>query len=690
MTDPATQFTVPAAADAVAAVIGDREFIIQGDRRYTYAQIVERSNRLAAYLHSRGLGCKTERSELAGHEVGQDLLGIYAYNGPEYVEAMLGAWRARVAPFNVNYRYVKNELQYLLADSGATALLYHAAFAPRVADVLPYLTNLRVLIQIADDSGNDLVHGAVDYESIVASGASQPPPVEPSPDDLYVLYTGGTTGMPKGVLWRAHDIFMTSFGGRSLYTGEVLGSLEEIAKGAAESPGTKLMVLPPLMHGAAQWAVFTAMNTGQSVVFSSVTRRLDPDDVVATIEREKVMAVTVVGDAMARPLADAFERSEADLSSLAVVANGGALLTPTAKQRLIDAKPGLIVVDGVGSSETGAQMSHMSTPGAVSTGKFNASPDTSVAAEDLSTILQPGHDGMGWLAQRGYVPLGYKGDAAKTAATFPVIDGVRYSVPGDRARHLADGAIELLGRDSVTINSGGEKIFAEEVETAIASHPSVADVVVSGRPSERWGQEVVAIVALADGATADAQELIDHAAGVIARYKLPKAVVFRPVIERSPAGKADYRWAREQALSEGAKRDTGVEQGVDDRPVRAFDRDLPHTSALEHNEQLAQSGGVVLDCGPHDFAAVVVDDRHRVIITRQSIPQVTPLTGSIGKVFRADFKTASSLLSQWRHPRVVPGHDCSFAHCSALPGAQPCRRSARPGERWVPQNSCWT
>ena len=552
MTDPATQFTVPAAADAVAAVIGDRDFIIQGDRRYTYTQIVERSNRLAAYLHSRGLGCKTERSELAGHEVGQDLLGIYAFNGPEYVEAMLGSWRARVAPFNVNYRYVKNELQYLLADSGATALLYHAAFAPRVADVLPQLPKLRVLIQIADDSGNDLVHGAVDYESIVRSGASEPPPVEPSPDDLYVLYTGGTTGMPKGVLWRAHDIFMTSFGGRSLYTGEVIGSLDDIAKGAAESPGTRLMILPPLMHGAAQWATFTAMNTGQSVVFSSVTSRLDPDDVVATIEREKVLAVTVVGDAMARPLADAIERSSADLSSLAVVANGGALLTPTAKQRLIDIKPGLIVVDGVGSSETGAQMSHMSAPGAVSTGKFTAGPDTSVASEDLGSILEPGHDGMGWLAQRGYVPLGYKGDAAKTAATFPVIDGVRYAVPGDRARHLANGAIELLGRESVTINSGGEKIFAEEVESAVASHPAVVDVVVAGRPSERWGQEVVAIVALVEGAAADAQEIIDHAAGVIARYKLPKAVVFRPVIERSPAGKADYRWAREQALSEGA------------------------------------------------------------------------------------------------------------------------------------------
>ena len=552
MSDSATQFTVPAAADAVAAVIGDRELIIQGRRRYTYAQIVERANRLAAYLHSRGLGCHTERSELSGHEVGQDLLGIYAYNGPEFVEAMLGAWRARVAPFNVNYRYVKNELQYLLADSGATAVLYHATFAPRVAEVLPQLSRLRVLIQIADESGNDLVHGAVDYESIVASRKLDPPPVEPSPDDLYVLYTGGTTGMPKGVLWRQHDIFMTSFGGRNMYTGDVVASYDEIAKRVAENPGTKIFTLPPLMHGAAQWAVMTALTTGQTVVFPATQGKFDADEVVATVEREKILTIQVVGDAMVRPIADAIERGTADVSSLAVVANGGALLTPTAKQRLIDIKPGLIVMDGVGSSETGIQMSHMSTPGAVSTGKFDAGPDTSVAAEDLGSILKPGHDGMGWLAQRGFVPLGYKGDAAKTAKTFPVIDGMRYSIPGDRARHLAEGGIELLGRDSVTINSGGEKIFAEEVESAMLSHPAVADVVVSGRPSERWGQEVVAIVALVEGANADAEELIEHAAGVIARYKLPKAVVFRPTIERSPAGKADYRWAREQALSEGA------------------------------------------------------------------------------------------------------------------------------------------
>ncbi|MFA1701736.1 acyl-CoA synthetase [Mycobacterium intracellulare] len=549
MSDTTTTFTVPAVAKAVAAAIPDRELIIHGDRRYTYAQVIDRSNRLAAYLHSQGLGCHTERDALAGHEVGQDLLGLYAYNGNEFVEALLGSFQARVAPFNVNFRYVKSELQYLLADSGASALLYHAAFAPRVAEILPDLPQLRVLIQIADASGNDLLDGAIDYEAALASVSPEPPPVQHSADDLYVLYTGGTTGMPKGVLWRQHDIFMTSFGGRNLMTGEPSQSIDEIVERAAAGPGTKLMILPPLIHGAAQWSVMTAITTGQSVVFPTVVDHLDADDVVRTIEREKVAVVTVVGDAMARPLVAAIEKGIADVSSLAVVANGGALLTPYVKQRLIEVLPNAVVVDGVGSSETGAQMHHMSTSGAVATGTFNAGPDTFVAAEDLTAILEPGHEGMGWLAQRGYVPLGYKGDAAKTAKTFPVIDGVRYAVPGDRARHGADGSVELLGRDSVTINSGGEKIFVEEVETAIASHPAVADVVVAGRPSERWGQEVVAVVALAQGARAEADELVAHASNTLARYKLPKAIVFRPVIERSPSGKADYRWAREQAVS---------------------------------------------------------------------------------------------------------------------------------------------
>ncbi|OBF86297.1 acyl-CoA synthetase [Mycobacterium sp. 852002-51163_SCH5372311] len=545
---PDSEFTVPAVAAAVAAAIPDRELVIQGERRFSYAQILERSNRLASYLHSRGLGCHRERAALAGHETGQDLIGLYAYNGNEFVEALLGSFQARVAPFNVNYRYVKNELHYLLADSGATALIYHAAFAPRVAEVLPDLPQLRVLLQIADDSGHDLIYGAVDYERALASSSPAPPPVQHSPDDLYVLYTGGTTGMPKGVLWRQHDIFMTSFGGRNLMTGEPFGSVDEIVAALGEGPGTKLMILPPLIHGAAQWSVMMALTTGQSVVFPSVVDHLDADDVVRTIERERVSVVTVVGDAIARPLIAAIEKGIADVSSLAVVANGGALLTPYVKQRLIETLPNAVVVDGVGSSETGAQMHHMSMSGAVSTGTFNAGPDTFVAAEDLSTILPPGHDGIGWLAQRGYVPLGYKGDAAKTAKTFPTIDGVRYAIPGDRARHLADGHIELLGRDSVTINSGGEKIFAEEVETAIASHPAVADVVVAGRPSERWGQEVVAVVALVDGAQAEPDELVAHAAKSLARYKLPKAIVYRAVIERSPSGKADYRWAREQAV----------------------------------------------------------------------------------------------------------------------------------------------
>ena len=553
MSNTTTQFTVPAVAKAVAAAIPDRDLVIRGERRYSYAQLIERSNRLAGYLHSRGLGCHTERSGLAGHEVGQDLLGIYAYNGNEFVEALLGTFQARVAPFNVNFRYVKSELQYLLADAGATALIYHAAFAPRVAEVLPDLPRLRVLIQIADDSGNDLLYGAVDYETALASSSPEPPPVRHSPDDLYVLYTGGTTGMPKGVLWRQHDIFMTSFGGRNFLTGEPFGSVDEIVAGATAGPGTKLLILPPLIHGAAQWSMMMALTTGQTVVFPSVVDHLDAEDVVRTIERERVMAVAVVGDAIARPLVTAIERGlkngTADVSSLAVVANGGALLTPYVKQRLIEVLPNVVVVDGVGSSETGGQMHHMSMSGAVSTGTFNAGPDTVVATEDLTAIMEPGHDGIGWLAQRGYIPLGYKGDAAKTAKTFPVIDGVRYAIPGDRARHRADGAIELLGRDSVTINSGGEKIFAEEVETAIASHPAVGDVVVTGRPSERWGQEVVAVVALAEGAHAGADELVAHAAQSLARYKLPKAIVFRPVIERSPSGKADYRWAREQAVN---------------------------------------------------------------------------------------------------------------------------------------------
>jgi len=343
---------------------------------------------------------------------------------------------------------------------------------------------------------------------------------------------------------------MAGCGGRNIYNGELVSSYETIVANAVANPGLRMMILPPLMHGAAQWAALTAALTGQTVVFSTLPDHLDGTEVVRTIEREKVTVVTVVGDAMARPLAAAIDDSDADVSSLVLVGNGGAVLSPTAKERLIAAVPGLVVLDGVGSSESGAQMQHTSTTGAVATGTFRGGPDTCVLSEDRGRVLEPGHDGIGWLAQRRFAPLGHKGEATKTAETFPTIDSDRFSLPGDRARHLLDGSIELLGRDSATINSGGEKIFAEEVELAIVSHPHVVDVVVAGRPHERWGHEVVAIVVPTAGTTLDAADVVEHAARSVARYKLPKAVVFQPEIARSPAGKADYRWAREQAVSD--------------------------------------------------------------------------------------------------------------------------------------------
>jgi 3-oxocholest-4-en-26-oate---CoA ligase len=543
-----TQFNLARVFDEVAAAVPDREAVIWRDRRFTFRELGERSRRLGGYLRSRGLGVHRPRAELAGHESGQDHLGIYLYNGNEYIETMLATFYARVAPFNVNYRYVEDELLYLLDNARCRGLVYHAAFAPTLAAVRDKLPDLDVLIQVADESGHDLLPGAVDYDTITATSTETlPGDDEPSPDDLYVLYTGGTTGMPKGVLWRQHDIFMNCMGGRDLITWTALETYEDLSPRATawETP-LKFVPLPPLMHGAAQWATFIGLNSGHTIVFQDNTRRLDPADVWRTVERERATTVTTVGDALARPLVEELERGDYDTSSMVAIGNGGAPLTPTIKERLLAQMPHILVSDSVGSSETGGQMSHLSTAGAVATGRFTPGPGSAVVSEDLTAVLEPGHEGLGWLAQVGWVPLGYLGDAAKTAKTFPVIDGVRYAVPGDRARWLDDGDIELLGRDSVTINSGGEKIFAEEVERAIAGHPAVHDVVVVGRPSERWGQEVVALVELSEGQSASVDDIVAHAGQSIARYKLPKDVLFLDNIQRSPAGKADYRWAKAQ------------------------------------------------------------------------------------------------------------------------------------------------
>ena len=544
-------FNLSSVFRTVAETIPDHRVLIWRDRQLTYGQMDARIDGIAHYLVSRGLGCHTERDQLAGHQSGQDHMGLYLRNGNEYLEAMVAGYRARVAPFNVNYRYVEEELLYLLADSTAKALVYAAEFAPHVQAIRGRLPELEVLIQVADDSGNELLPDAVDYESIVNTAA--PPGGMPTPDgeDLYILYTGGTTGMPKGVLWRQHDIFMSAMGGRPfLAAGESLASYADLAAQAKAQAGVRsLLLIPPLMHGAAQWGVFNAISTGGWIAIPDDVARLDADAVLRLAERERVLGIPVVGDAIARPLVDQIEKGDYDLSGLLAITNGGATLSPTVRDRLLAALPNLMIMDAVGASESGAQMTTVATKGAdVATATFSPLADTTVVSADFSKVLGPG-DGDGWLARRDLVPLGYLGDAEKTARTFPIIDGVRWSIPGDKARLLADGRIELLGRDSVTINSGGEKIFAEEVERAVASHPAVYDVVVTGRPSERWGNEVVAIVQFADDRSANDEELAEACREHIADYKVPKAFIRTDHVVRSPAGKADYRWAKAVAAA---------------------------------------------------------------------------------------------------------------------------------------------
>ena len=531
--------------EAIGQAIPERDCLIFRDRRLSWGEVTERTRRLANYLALRGLGEVRPRSTLAPWESGQDHVALYLYNCNEYLEGMVGALKARTVPFNVNYRYVEKELIYLFRDARARAVIYHDSFAPVLEKVRPELPDLQVLIQVRDESGHPLLPGAVEYETALASVSADPPAVERSPDDLYILYTGGTTGMPKGVLWRQSDIFVAALGGRSP-DGTEFTSLDDIVE-RARGGGARMLPSPPLMHGAAHWASFLNFHAGNPVVIQSVTDRLDPHDIFSTIEREKVTALLIVGDAFARPLLDHLDRQTYDLSSLAVLITGGAPLNATLKQEFLEKLPDVLLIDGVGSSETGAQGQHVSTRATgASTGTFQPGPACCILSEDMTRILEPGHAEIGWFAQRGRVPLGYLDDEAKTGRTFPELEGVRYSVPGDRAKLRQDGVVELLGRDSVTINSGGEKIFAEEVEEALKSHSSVYDAVVVGRPSERWGQEVVGIVRLRPGRSVSESALIETCTDRLARFKLPKAILFRDEIVRSPSGKADYRWAKKQ------------------------------------------------------------------------------------------------------------------------------------------------
>jgi 3-oxocholest-4-en-26-oate---CoA ligase len=533
------EFSVAEVHEAIAAHRPDAECLVFRDRRFTWAEVTERTRRLANHLIDAGLGVHAERSQLAGHESGQDHLAIYLHNGNEYLEAMLGAFKARVAPFNVNYRYVAEELSYLFNDSRATAVVVHSQFAPTLAEVLPQLPSMRAILQVPDHSGNDLLPGAVWYEEALGAASPAKPAVEWSPDDLYILYTGGTTGMPKGVLWRNGDANVECFGGSAADTIEGV---------VAEAHGKlKALLAPPFMHGAGHWMCFRTWNMGGAVYVQSIPERLDPADIWGLVERERLNFLVIVGDAFARPLLDELASSTYDLHSLHVLLSGGAALSAGLKEEFLSRLPTLLIVDGLGSSETGGQLAHVSAGSDATTGTFAISPGNHVLSAVLDRELQAGDDELGWLAKSGRLALGYLGDAAKTESTYPVLDGVRYAVPGDRAKLRADGVIELRGRDSATINSGGEKIFAEEVEAAIKSHPDVYDCVVAGRPSEKWGNEVVAVVRMREGCIADESSLRAEAERHIARYKLPKAFVFVAEVVRSPSGKADYRWATQVA-----------------------------------------------------------------------------------------------------------------------------------------------
>jgi fatty-acyl-CoA synthase len=544
--------------EAIAAAHPERECLVFRDRRFSWADTAQRSRRLGRLLHDAGLGVHGTFGSVPRWESVHDHVALYLHNGNEYLEGMLGAWKARCAPFNVNYRYVAEELQHLLDDAAAGAIVLHECFAPTLAEVLPRLRRRpELILQVADGSGHPpgsgLLPGVLDYEAALAATPAELPAelvASWSGDDVYLCYTGGTTGLPKGAMWRQADFLVAALGVRHR-SGREHTSIEEVVEAARGS--VRAVPAPPLMHGAAHWNALSCWVAGGTVVMQDHPEHLDPDDILDTVERHRATSLLVVGDPVARPLADAQRRAPRDLGSLRHLLSGGAVLSPALKSELVDLLPGVTVVDVLGSTESGRQGVATTAPGARAETSFVPSATSVVLDEQRRRPLAPGDPHIGWLAQTGRVPLGYLGDEAKTAATFPVIDGVAHAVAGDRARWRPDGSIELHGRDSACINTGGEKVFAEEVETAIKTHPDVFDAVVCGRPSTRWGQEVVALVQIREGRDPSDESLLAAAGQHVARYKLPKAVIRLPRLVRSPSGKADYRWARSVAETDAGE-----------------------------------------------------------------------------------------------------------------------------------------
>ena len=533
-----SEWTVGAVLDAIADVVPDRLMTVCGDRRSTFAESAGRTNRLANYFSDKGFGVYAARETIERWECGQDRVALIMYNDL-YPDMVIGCLKARVVPVNVNHHYSAHEIRDLLDYVRPRGIIYHRSLGARFAEVLPPI-GTELLVSIDDGSAAPELPGAVSLDDALTAGGSDFH-LAGSPDDLIMMCTGGTTGRPKGVLWRQSDMYVSSMVGADH---DSVSEIHDKVRGG----GPPWFAVSPLMHAAGMWTAFAALCAGLPVVLYDDRNKLDARSVWATAEREKVGMLTMVGDAYAGPLVAELRAHPYDLSALNAIGTGGAATNAKYKRALMECLPQVTIIEGYGSSESG-NMAFGHSRGGHASETFEPRVGATVVSADRSRFLRPGDHEIGWAARTGRIPLGYFGDAEATQRTFPEIEGQRVVIPGDRASVEKDGTIRLFGRDSLVVNTGGEKVFVEEVEEVLRAHPNIADALVVGRPSERWGEEVVAIVAPHPGArlTADGQALYTFCTSQLAHFKAPKAFIFVEQIQRLGNGKPNYRWAREQA-----------------------------------------------------------------------------------------------------------------------------------------------